>query len=144
MDYKHLGVLSKYARDYCHERIRRAGITDTEHKICAFLSFHPDVHQDMIASALELDKTTIAKALTSLESRDMIRRFPNPANRRKNIISITETGQHAVSDLLSIYDDWFSQVASCLNESEQEQFANYCHRLLGAAEKLNETTSPKD
>lgn len=138
MDYRPIGMLSKYAKDYCHARLRRAGISDTEHKICAFLYFHTDVCQDMIAGAMGLDKTTVAKVLSSLETKGMIQREQNPLNRRKNSICITDTGKAAVSDVVSIYDDWFQRVVDCLDPQEQRQFSAYCARLLAAAGQINE------
>lgn len=138
MNYQPIGILSKYAKNYCHARIRQAGISDTEHRICAFMYFHTDACQDTVAHAMGLDKTTVAKVLSTLEAKGMILRAPNPLNRRKNILSITAAGKDAVSDVVSIYDDWFRQVVSCLSAQEQEQFSAYCSRLLEAAKQIDE------
>ncbi len=138
MNFNSISLLSKYAKEYGHARIREAGVTDTEHKICTFLYFHNDVYQDMIANTLMLDKTTVAKALVSLEVRGLILRVQNPENRRKNLLSITEAGKATIADIVGIYDEWLSQISACLSFEEQLQFDEYCHRLLETAKKINE------
>lgn len=138
MDFQNFSLFMKYAKEYGHSRIRDAGISDTEHKICAFLCFHSEVSQDHVAGALKIDKTTVAKALLSLEKKDFVSRERNPENRRKNILSITEKGKLAVSDLLYVYDAWFTDVLSCLSETELRQFEELCGRILTNAKKLSE------
>lgn len=133
MDFHNLNLLGKYAKEYGHSKIRHTGVSDTEHMICAFLYFHEDVSQDTIANALVLDKTTVAKALLSLEGKGYVSRMQNLDNRRKNVLSITESGKTAIADVITVYDDWLASVMSCLSEDEQDKFNEYCSRLLEAA-----------
>ncbi|NLL49040.1 MAG: winged helix-turn-helix transcriptional regulator [Firmicutes bacterium] len=146
MDFSTINLLSRYAKEYGHARIRAAGITDTEHRICTFIHFHSDAYQDMVANALMLDKTTVAKALVSLEERGLIKRVRNPENRRKNILTITDAGKEAIIDIVGISDEWLEKVESCLSDQEKEQFHSYCLRLLEKAKEINEqriSTVPK-
>ncbi len=141
MDFSEIHLLSRYAKEYGHVAIREAGITETEHRICTFIHFHSNVYQDLVANALMLDKTTVAKALVSLEERGLIERFRNPENRRKNILTITELGKEAIGDVIGIYDEWLEKVESCLSDQEREQFHSYCRRLLDKAKEINEQGS---
>ena len=92
MDFNTISLLLKHAKGYGHAKIREAGVSDTEHNICTFLYFHSDAYQDMIADSLMLDKTTVAKAIQSLEERGLIKRVQNPHIRRRNILNITDAG----------------------------------------------------
>ena len=139
MKFHHLYALMKYAQNDCHQRIKRVGISDTEHFICAFLFGHPDSSQDDVASALQVDKATIAKALSSLENKGYIQRLPNPENRRKNIININTAGREAISDVVDIYDAWLSELSSALRPEEWTKFEEYCQRLLSVAKNKEET-----
>lgn len=138
MNYDLISLLSKHAKDYGHKKIREAGVTDTEHKICTFLYFHSDVYQDMIANALMMDKTTVAKALLSLEARGLVFRSQNPENRRKNILRITAAGKETIADIVGIYDEWLARISDCLSPEEQQRFDEYCRRLLAAANEISE------
>ena len=138
MDFNTISLLLKYAKRYGHAKIREAGVSDTEHKICTFLYFHSDAYQDMIANSLMLDKTTIAKAILSLEERGLIKRIQNPDNRRKNILNITDAGKQTITDVVGVYDKWLENIESCLSNEEKEQFRDFCRRLLKQAKEFSE------
>jgi DNA-binding MarR family transcriptional regulator len=90
----------------------------------------------MIADSLMLDKTTVAKAIQSLEERGLIKRVQNPHNRRRNILNITDAGKETILDVVGIYDEWLEKIESCLTEAEREQFHDFCARLLEKAKEI--------
>lgn len=137
MSFSKLYALMKYAKGYGHTQLKKIGVSDTEHLICAFVFGHSHSSQDDVAEALKLDKTTVAKALLTLEKKGYIERIPNPENRRKNIIYITELGKENISDVASIYDAWLDRISKVLEPQEWKQFEDYCERLLEMAEKVN-------
>ena len=144
MEFSKLNMLIKLGREFGHEQIRDAGFSDTEHAICTFLCFHDQVSQDMIANALLLDKTTVAKALSAMEEKKLVAREQDGQNRRKNIIRITETGRESVSASLHIYDSWFSNVCACLSEEEQQQLTASVDRMIACALQLREQKNQKN
>lgn len=141
MGFHSLNRLLRYAKEYGHTRIRNAGVSDTEHQICAFVHFHHDLSQDAVATALCLDKTTVAKALRSLEAKGYIRREQNPENRRKNILSITDAGRKNIADVADVYDVWADAVYACLSSEEQKAFDEYLVRMIGKARQLSDEIS---
>ena len=138
MGFHSINRLWRYAKEYGHNRIRNAGVSDTEYQICAFVHFHHDMSQDAVASALCLDKTTVAKALLSLEGKGYIQREQNPENRRKNILSITDQGRTTIADVVDVYDLWTDAVYSCLTLEEQEAFEEYLVRMIEKARQLSD------
>ena len=141
MDFTHLNLLLKYAKEYGHQRIRVLGMSDTEHTICTFLFGHPEVSQDDVAQNLRLDRTTVARALQTLESKGYVARRPNEENRRKNVLSLTSSGKRSISEVVDLYDQWLSEISACLTQAEQEQFDQSCIRMLSAAKALCEPKS---
>ena len=138
MQFSKLSMLIKLGREFGHEQIRDAGFSDTEHAICTFLCFHDRVSQDTIATALMMGKTTVAKALTGMESKGLIAREQNPANRRENCIRITESGRASVSGSVDLYDTWLSRACDCLSAEEQQQLDGYFERIVQHAIQLHE------
>jgi DNA-binding MarR family transcriptional regulator len=138
VQFDNLYLLFRCAKEFGHSRIRGMGVTDTEHLICTFLLGHCASSQDDVASALKLDKTTVARALSSLEKKGFVERCVNEANRRKYILALTASGRENIADIVGVYDRWFDQVVSCLSPGEQTQFDEYCAKMLLVAEKLNE------
>lgn len=141
MNFNHLNLLLKYAKEYGHGKIRVLGMSDTEHIICTFLFGHTDVSQDDVAQSLRLDRTTVARALLTLENKGFVRRRPNPENRRKNLLSLTDAGRGNIAAVVGLYDHWLSEISGCLTDAEQKQFDEICTRLLAAAKAVSEETS---
>ncbi len=137
MSFNTLNKLVRLGREFGHETIRRAGFSDTEHAICAFLYFHDMVSQDTISNALLLDKTTVAKALRVMEREGLIYKSQNEKNRRENVIRLTETGKACIAGNIHLYENWLKEVCSCLTQEELRTFNSYLDRLFENALKLN-------
>ena len=104
--------------------------------ICSYIYSHENCSQDDVSVALKTDKTTIGKALASLEKKNCVARTQDETDKRIKRLSLTEIGYDKISELLDIHDHWLHSIMTCLSSDEQKQFENYCDRLLVAAEKL--------
>ena len=136
MDYQILNLLFRCSKEFSHKKIRMQNLTDTECMICSYIHSHGSCSQDDVSVALKTDKTTVGKALASLESKDCVKRTQDEADKRIKRLSLTDVGREKVSELIDIHNDWLRDIMTCLSPEEQKQFENYCERLLAAAEKL--------
>ena len=136
MDYQILTLLFRCNKEFIQEKIRRQELSDTECMICSYIYSHENCSQDDVSVALKTDKTTVGKALASLEKKNCVSRTQDEADKRFKRLSLTEIGHNKISELLDIHDHWLHSIMSCLSSEEQKQFENYCDRLLAAAEKL--------
>lgn len=138
MDYQTLNLLFRCNKEFSHAKIRMQDLSDTECMICSYIYSHGYCSQDDVSVALKTDKTTVGKALASLESKDCVLRTQDESDRRIKRLSLTPTGQEKVSELIDIHNNWLRDIMTCLSAEEQKQFENYCERLLAAAEKLTD------
>lgn len=138
MDYQTLNLLFRCNKEFSHEKIRLQELSDTECMICSYIYSHENCSQDDVSVALKTDKTTVGKALASLENKACVIREQDSADKRIKRLSLTETGHKKVAELLDIHNNWLRDIMTCLSEDEQKQFENYCERLLAAAEKLTQ------
>ncbi len=136
MDYQTLNLLFRCNKEFSHEKIRSHQLSDTECMICSYVYSHEACSQDDVAVALKTDKTTVGKALASLESKACVVRTQDEADRRIKRLSLTDAGREKVTELIDVHDNWLYDIMTCLSPEEQKQFENYCIRLLAAAEKL--------
>lgn len=136
MDYQTLHLLSRCDKEFSHAKIRLQSLSDTECMLCSFIYSHEGCSQDDAASKLKTDKTTVGKALFSLEKKDCIVRRQDAADKRIKRLSLTANGKSKIAVLLDLHNSWLREIMSCLSDAEQKQFENYCERLLAAAEKL--------
>ena len=138
MDYQILNLLFRCNKEFSHEKIRRQELSDTECMICSYIYSHESCSQDDVSVALKTDKTTVGKALASLENKDCVMRIQDETDRRIKRLSLTDAGRKKVAELIDIHNNWLCDILTCLSPEEQKQFENYCERLLAAAEKLAE------
>ena len=136
MDYQTLNLLFRCNKAFSHEKIRLQELSDTECMICSYIYSHENCSQDDVAVALKTDKTTVGKALASLENKSCVVRLQDKADKRVKRLSLTDAGRAKLAELIDIHNNWLRDIMTCLSSDEQKQFENYCERLLEAAEKL--------
>jgi len=136
MDYQTLNLLFRCNKEFSHEKIRKQELSDTECMICSYIYSHENCSQDDVSAALKTDKTTVGKALMSLENKACVVRTQDDADKRVKRLLLTGIGREKVAELVDIHNNWLQEIMTCLSSEEQKQFENYCERLLSAAEKL--------
>lgn len=138
MDYQKLHQLFRLGDEFSHRKYRSTGMNDTECRLCSYISSHDGCSQEEAGQKLGIDKTTVTKALQSLENDGMLLRQTGRVDRRKKLLTLTEKGKQTIADIADLHEQWFKRIFSCLNEEEQCRFADYCHRLLDEADKLRQ------
>ena len=136
MDFQTLNLLFRCNKEFSHEKIRRQELSDTECMICSYIYSHENSSQDDVSVALKTDKTTVGKALMSLEKKNCVVRAQDATDKRVKRLSLTDVGREKVAELADLHNNWLEKILTCLSQEEQEQFENYCERLLAAAEQL--------
>ena len=139
MDYQTINLLFRCNKEFSHEKIRKQELSDTECMICSYIYSHENCSQDDVSVALKTDKTTVGKALASLEKKNCVVRVQDKADKRIKRLSFTDTGREKMAELVGLHNNWLEKILTCLSPEEQAQFENYCERLLAAAEQLTKT-----
>lgn len=97
---RRLGYLLKRARlrlDELHEEyMGPSGVSARELGILLLLDSQGPESQQQAASRLGVDRTTMVAFLDGLEERGLVERRPDPDDRRRNLIALTEEGKKAL------------------------------------------------
>ncbi|OIK04772.1 MarR family winged helix-turn-helix transcriptional regulator [Streptomyces monashensis] len=81
------------------ELVRPAGITALQYTALTVLERHDGISAAQLARDSFVTAQSMADMVRALEVRDLVRREPNPHNRREKIILLTKAGR----DLLTAY-----------------------------------------
>ncbi|WP_433728156.1 MarR family winged helix-turn-helix transcriptional regulator [Nocardia sp. CA-129566] len=73
--------------------LERHGLTMWGYVVLLGLGDEPVYTQAALAKKIRADKTRIIGVLDELQQRDLIRRTPDPADRRARLVSLTPTGR---------------------------------------------------
>ena len=138
MDFGTLQLLHRCHQEYSRRKLREQSLSDTEYQLCAYIDIHGGCSQEQAATALRMDKTTVAKALTALERKGWITRAADPIDRRRKQLRLTEEGSGKLSGLTELHSRWLDEIMGVLSPEEQLHFEDSCVRLLRAAEALAE------
>lgn len=132
MNAQKIALLYISQRDFTRAKAHELGLNDTECNICNYVYLHDSCSQDTVAKALKVDKTTITKAVNSLEKKGMITRHTDPDDRRRNMLAITPGGKRKNEEIIKFHDAWLANAMSSLTVSEQKEFEKIVDKLLAA------------
>jgi DNA-binding MarR family transcriptional regulator len=74
------------------------GLTGREFLVLSFVRTAPDLSQQGLSERLGLDPTLVVGLVDALEERSYLRRAKDPADRRRNVLSLTTSG-------IAVHDD---------------------------------------
>lgn len=120
MSTERLGYLLKHAQAQFAELHAQAlaphRISGRELAVLLTLSDSQASSQQQAADRLGIDRTTMVALLDALMQRDLVERRPDPADRRRNVVLLTDLGRQTVDQALVASDEAERQFLSPLDQ----------------------------
>jgi DNA-binding MarR family transcriptional regulator len=122
--------LVRVAADRWQEHYGELGIGKPALVVLVALATDGPLRQARLSEQTRIDRATLVALLNVLESRDLARRAPDPADRRAHAVSITDAGLALLARAaeLEASDDFFA----ALTPRERATFDALLGRLLAA------------
>lgn len=122
------GKLSLRINRYLSGRFRAAGITITVEQwtVLACLWQKDKVSQQTLSQITYRDKTGMTRLIDNLEKQGLVVRMPDVADRRANLICLTQQGQDLEKRASAVVADVVRHVLCLLSETEIE----HCRMVL--------------
>ena len=92
------------------------------------------ISQAALAEKMNIRPQSLSEALTKLEERGLIRRLPNPQDRRGTLVYLTEEGQRREAELAERRRQTADSLLGTLEESEKEALAHLLAKILESSE----------
>ena len=105
------------------------GLSPYDHSVLALLDEEPCETQAMIADALGYDRSHLVGVLDDLESRELIVRRRDPADRRRHLVSLTPAGKQAVERLRVVARQVDDEFFEALDPDERAQLTALLTRI---------------
>jgi DNA-binding MarR family transcriptional regulator len=83
------------------------------------------------AGRLGVDRTTMVAVLDALEHKGLVIRHPDAADRRRNVVELTEAGRRALAGGTRAYDDAERKYLAPLGEAVAGQLTRTLQMLVG-------------
>ncbi|MFD6992484.1 MarR family winged helix-turn-helix transcriptional regulator [Streptomyces sp. NPDC059943] len=111
-----------------NEELARVGARKWHYAVLATLDEFGPASQSELSRRTGIHRSDMVAVINELAEHERVERSPNPADRRQNIIAVTEQGHRLILKLDKLLAEVENEVLAPLNPSEREQLA----RLLAA------------
>lgn len=114
------------------EESREFNITPVQYGLLTALSIRGTLDQVSLAEELGIDRTNVAEVLSRLEARGLVKREPNPLDRRAKLASLTKTGRTLTTRMFHAMQRAQDRLLGPLNQKERDAFMATLTRLIDA------------
>ncbi|MEU6207988.1 MarR family transcriptional regulator [Micromonospora musae] len=111
-----------------NEELARADARKWHYAVLATLDEFGAVSQAELSDRTRIYRSDLVAVINELTAREQVERAPDPADRRRNLITLTPQGRRQLHKLDKLLADVEDEVLSPLTAAEREQLA----RLLTA------------
>ena len=115
-------------RNYLHSCLGQIGLGSGQPKLLTYLSVHGPCHQKELADYFDVDPANVSRMLDSLEKGGFILRQADGANRRSDLIALTEQGRRAQQAWQGYCAALEERMLDGFSPEERAQFAQYLSR----------------
>ena len=112
------------------QALAELGVSGREYGVLAVLESGAPSAQHRLGAALGIDRTSTVKLLAGLEARGLIRRVPDPANRRAHLVFLTAAGDRLRRQAAEALADCDQRFLEPLPPRQRDQLRNTLLRLL--------------
>ena len=86
--------------------------------------------QQQVAERLGIDRTTMVARIDALEDKGIVSRQPDPDDRRRNVVTLTEPGQETITAATAASDQAERDFLSGLSAAEVTQLRDLLGRVV--------------
>jgi DNA-binding MarR family transcriptional regulator len=120
------------------ETLAEFGLTDGEWKALTHLQLDGPPHRKSVgklAKWADLSSGAMTNRIDGLERRGLVKRVPDPDDRRGVLVELTDEGRRTWEESVSVQAEKESLIASALSEDEKKQLNALLRRLMIEFEK---------
>lgn len=125
MDLTHRRItkIARGVRIFTNKIMRRMGIGPSELDLLLNVRCHPGTTLTEVCRRIEIDKGAAARQLASLQAKGYLRREPNPADGRSQLLFATEKGDALRNSKAHLEELFYEWLLEPLSAQEQEELA---------------------
>lgn len=112
------------------EECSQYAITPVQYGLLTALSVRGRLDQSSLAAELGLDRTNIADVLRRLERRGLVKRTPDPDDKRVRLATLTQRGRDLTAKMFAAMQRSQDRLLSPLTQPERDRFMATLVRLI--------------
>jgi DNA-binding MarR family transcriptional regulator len=125
-----IGEISRLAHPLLTSKLATAGSRGYHYRLLAALHEFGPASQASLGRRTGMDRSDVAAAVTELVGRGLAGRTPDPADRRRNVISITPAGTAHLRRLDELLANVQDELLGPLSPAERKQLILLLNRIM--------------
>lgn len=101
-----ISVLYRYRKSFIVKKMEGCGCLGSLYMIVLAIHNHKECRQEQISSILKIDKGSIARSVRKLEDEGYIKREPDSADKRANILRLTPKAEALIPRIEDAISEW--------------------------------------
>jgi MarR family transcriptional regulator, lower aerobic nicotinate degradation pathway regulator len=126
-----ISQVSTHAHRLLTERLAAAGARGYHYRLLAALEEFGPASQASLGRRTSMDRSDVVAAINDLASLGQVQRAPDPADHRRNVITITPAGTAHLKRLDGLLTDVQDELLAPLSPGERDQLTRMLSRVLG-------------
>lgn len=107
-----------------------------QHELLVHIHRDSGLTQKALSDRLLVVKSNISALLKKLEARGLVRRRPDPADARNNLLSLTASGEALVQESFALQSRVVNAMTSVMTDAELEQMSDIMQRVGRSLDEL--------
>jgi MarR family transcriptional regulator, lower aerobic nicotinate degradation pathway regulator len=124
--------LAKFGRRHLEAVLAGHDLALIHHGVLAALADFGPQSQQQLADSLDFDKSHLVARIDNLQSRGLVTRTQDPADRRRNLIALTAAGQELIDSLRPVAQESQQSFLQTLSPAEREILISLLRRAVDA------------
>jgi DNA-binding MarR family transcriptional regulator len=125
-----VGQASQKAQTLVSEALAQEGMRRQHFTVLTSLSEQGEASQAALGRRLWIDRSDLHAIVSELESNGLIARIRDPADRRRNVVTITSAGKSMLKRLDALIDRAQRELMAPLSASERRELIRLLERLI--------------
>lgn len=125
---QYTGIYRRCELLFIRNELEQFGMQPLDGKILMFLRDNQCTQED-ICAYFDMDKGRIARTLSELEEKELVRRHVNEKNKRQKLVSLTDRGDQVLGEICRIFRKWDEICFAGFTSNEREMHLNFARRI---------------
>jgi len=113
----------------------------TQWRIMAILGEYPGSSADDVSNKTQIEKSILSRAINKLLHRHLIQRVFCESDKRRSMLSLTDTGMDVYSEVVPLSYQYEQQLLDCFNLEERAQFNLLLEKLYQHTDSLQQKSN---
>ena len=140
---KHISYLYRIQQSFLAKKTEGYDISGGQVSFIFTLHAHPGCSQEEVANVLDLDKTTVARALSKMEKNETIIRIRDTKDQRVMRLYLTDKGLQLNDQLKKLTEEWYKILVDGMTESEITSLKKLMSHMTDNVKTMNQKEKEK-